>query len=196
MAGRKPLNSAIFMKARTQIILRATHGDVENGSEVVRLIELIEAHKAGGSLNKFVLSALMNQMRSDEQRANAPLSNTLRQEHEAPYAPQRTITVLKRDEVVTAGAMPGSMPVAHMADALAEPKSFTAPPVQDVVPKDLEQRTEDALGVVTNPAPPASTEMIIESTMRTLAHQGDVLEGEAPPKPKRRMGGNALNVMG
>lgn len=196
MAGRKPLNSAIFMKARTQIILRATHGDVENGSEVVRLIELIEAHKAARSLNTFVLSALLNQMRSDEQRANAPLSNTVQQEHEAPYVPQRTITVPKQEKVVSAAAMPVSLPPGHMADARADLKSFTAPPVQDVVPKGLESRTQDTFGVDTNPAPPTSTEMIIESTMRTLAHQGEVLVGEAPPKPKRKMGGNALNVMG
>lgn len=66
MAGRKPLNSAIFMKVRSQVILRADVADIEARTDVVRLCELVEQYRAEGSLNKFVMKALINQMLSDE----------------------------------------------------------------------------------------------------------------------------------
>ncbi|NWD57213.1 hypothetical protein HX878_21015 [Pseudomonas veronii] len=198
MAGRKPLNSAIFMKARTQIILRADHGDIESRSEIVRLIELIEAHKAEGSLNKLVLSALMNQMRSDERGAHAPLSNTPQLQYEAPSAPQasRVLTdIPPREIVASAPLVPGPAPAANVADERSGLAPLVAAPVQAEVAKEIDSRSQVVFGEDKSQALP-TPEMIIESTLRTLEHHGGALEGDVAPRPKKKMGGNALRAMG
>ncbi|MGO4801105.1 hypothetical protein ACEN2T_17645 [Pseudomonas sp. W22_MBD1_FP4] len=198
MAGRKPLNSAIFMKARTQIILRANHVDVENRSEIVRLIELIEAHKADGTLNKFVLNALMNQMRSDEQGTHAPLSITPQVQSEAQSEPQaaRVLSdITPRVTVAPASSTTGSTPAAHVNDERFGQGVFVAAPVQVETAPSLEPSSM-ADFAVENSTASQTPEMVIESTLRSLENQGGASAGEMQPRPKRRMGRDALSAMG
>ncbi|WP_219096302.1 hypothetical protein [Pseudomonas sp. UMAB-40] len=168
MAGRKPLNSAIFMKVRSQVILRATAVDIENRTDVVRLSELIEQLKSEGSLNKFVMRALLNQMQREEQSSDAPQAGSA-QVQPRPLAVQ---------EEQPQGSVVQLQSYMQAAATLDQEQPRAAP--DPVVP---------ALQLPT-------AEMIIESAMQSLETQRSEVQSEVPTRPKRRMGGNAMTAMG
>ena len=66
MAGRKPIVSARQIRARVQIILRATDKDVAQNSEKNRLMDMVEAMTDAGVLQEFLLDALKSKLRQDE----------------------------------------------------------------------------------------------------------------------------------
>lgn len=66
MAGRKPIVSARQLKARVQIIMRATDKDVAQNSEKNRLIDMTESMREAGLLQEFLLDCLRSKLRQDE----------------------------------------------------------------------------------------------------------------------------------
>lgn len=66
MAGRKPIVSARQLKARVQIIMRATDQDVAQNSEKNRLIDMTESMREAGVLQEFLLDCLRSKLRQDE----------------------------------------------------------------------------------------------------------------------------------
>lgn len=170
-AGRKPLNSALFMKVRSQVILRATADDIENRTDVVRLAELCEQYKSDESLNKFVMKALLNQMKSDElgSRAGSVANNQVQH------------TALVVDPV-----LPQSTPVEPQLTIHPAPAPAPAQELPRIAPEPV------MMAVQTQP----TAEMIIESTLQSLEAQNSEGQAEVTQRPKRRMGGNALRAMG
>jgi hypothetical protein len=167
MAGRKPLNSAIFMKVRSQVILRATAGDIEIRTDVVRLCELVEQLKSDGSLNKFVMRALLNQMRSEEQSSFTPQAEGGQTQERASVVESEPVqsTVVQLQSYM----QPTAAPVQEQPRAAPDP----------VVPVQL-----------------PTAEMIIESAMQSLETQRTEVQSELPARTRRKMGGNAMKAMG
>lgn len=124
MAGRKPIVSARQIRARVQIILRATDKDVAQNSEKNRLMDMIEAMTDAGVLQEFLLDALKSKLRQDEGQsvvANKVVEGgqeTRSQRTIEAQAPRQQETHQRPDE--TLGEAPESKPPVVESGAIVQ----------------------------------------------------------------------------
>lgn len=198
MAGRKPIVSARQLKARVQIIMRATDKDVAQNSEKNRLIDMTESMREAGVLQEFLLDCLRSKLRQDEGQNVAAFrmfeggypahpqqpsdSQIQYQQQHAPVAPSPSYAAPV--EPLTVDEPVGSLPVSHGQTANPAPASVAAP----------------AAGVEAGIGRYESTpSAIIENVVRGI--ESAATDNEAgftapPPSERRRPMGSLLKAMG
>lgn len=198
MAGRKPIVSARQLKARVQIIMRATDKDVAQNSEKNRLIDMTESMREAGVLQEFLLDCLRSKLRQDEGQNVAAYrmfeggqpalpqqpsdSQIHSQQLHAPVAPSPSYT--EPAQPVPVEEPVGSLPMSHGQEPYLAPAPAAVPSVE----MEAGNGRYDS-----NPS------AIIESLVRGIesAATGNEEGFTAPPPAERRRPmGSLLKAMG
>lgn len=222
--ARKTIVSARQLKARVQIILRATAQDVATNSETVRLMDMIERMKDEGGLIEFYLEALKSKLRAEEgrevnqaevvrQAVQAALAAVAQPFSESVY--QRPVDLPQGErEIGQPMHQPHQTAFVPAAPAIPPTPAPTValPPVQASVPTEVERaspvqpflptavladtaRAEHIPSSI--PEDGRAPNEIIASLMQEIAGSRDNGGADAVhAPPRRRMGGNGLSAMG
>jgi hypothetical protein len=202
MAGRKPIVSARQLKARVQIIMRATDKDVAQNSEKNRLIDMTESMREAGVLQEFLLDCLRSKLRQDEGQNVAAFrmfegghtahpqqpsgSQIHYQQQHAPVA--QSPTYAAPAERVTVDEPVGSLPESHGQTANLAQAPVAVPAASPAA--------EVEAGVRRYESTPSA---IIESVVRGIESAATENEAEftaPPPSERRRPMGSLLKAMG
>ena len=193
MAGRKPIVSARHIKARAQVILRATDFDVVQHNEVNRLIDMVEAMQKAGVLGDFLLDSLRSKLRQDEgqtvfahgmvERGQLALTPRTVEEAQIQYSQQQAPTT----------------PAPINAEPRV-PESVERAPVHRVQePNRVRDQAAEVETVAEGHDAKPSQSSIIENVMREIESAASVAESnytETAPKERRKPRGNLLSAMG
>lgn len=198
MAGRKPIVSARQLKARVQIIMRATDKDVSLNSEKNRLISMTESMREAGVLQEFLLDCLRSKLRQDEGQSAAvyrmldsgqtavterPTESQINcQQQSAPVA--QSPSYAKASEQVAVDHNVESLPLSHGQDP------HLAPAPAEVPSAELKAGNRRAF---------ESSSAIIESVVREIESTATGNEAGVttpPPTVRRKPLGSLLEAMG
>lgn len=197
MAGRKPIVSARQLKARVQIIMRATDKDVAQNSEQNRLIDMTESMREAGLLQEFLLDCLRSKLRQDEGQTAAayrmfeggvqhlpqrPLESQIHKHQQAPISSFPDVQA--PTEPVSENEAVGGTPVLQEQDSIAAP----------ALPRTPELLVEARTGGNEN-----SPSTIIENVVRGIESPSANSATAFTPPPqgeRRKPTGNLLGAMG
>lgn len=183
MSGLTPINSALSVRVRPVLILRASTSDVALDSDAARVAKLVQEKQQDGSLAAYIKQAMLRQMLHDEQSFAAR----------------------------TSGLRTGGVSLASYQAQVAQPmlapqatplQSSRSPLVSERSIAVAQQTPESTVQGAVEPAPSAdvSNLEIIEQTVEMyeayLAASPAPIEGEREARPRRRLGGGALSAMG
>ena len=200
MAGRKPIVSARQLKARVQIIMRATDKDVAQNSEKNRLIDMTESMREAGVLQEFLLDCLRSKLRQDEGQnvaANRMFEGGYSAHHQRPtdsqinYQQQHAAvapspTYAAPAAPVTVDEPVGSLPGSHEQNAnLASPTVAATSPAAEV---------EAGSGRYES-TPSAIIENVVRG-IESAATNNEAGFTAPPPAERRRPMGSLLKAMG
>jgi hypothetical protein len=183
MSGRNPINSALLVKSRPLLILRAFTSDVALDSDAARIAKLVQEKHQEGSLAAYIKHALVGQMLRDEQSlayrtSGLHTGSVLLAPYQAPVA----------QPMIARQVTP------HQSSRLALVSEQSIAVAQQT-PESIAQ---GAVG----PAPSAAVSHldIIDQTVKMyethFAASSALIEGEREARPRRRPGGGALSAMG
>jgi len=180
MSGRTPINSALLVKVRPLLILRASTSDVALDSDAARVAKLVQEKQQDGSLAAYIKQAMLRQMLHDEQSFAARSSGL--HVGVVPLTPYQT---------PVAQPVLAQQTAAHKSVSIEgdESGAVVQPPVGSTVQ-----------GAGTPPSVPVSHLDIIEQTVEryesNFVASPEPIPGEREARPRRRPGGGALSAMG
>lgn len=199
MAGRKPIVSARQLKARVQIIMRATDKDVAQNTEKNRLIDMTESMREAGVLQEFLLDCLRSKLRQDEGQNVAVYRMFEGGQSSLPQRPTDSQIHYQQQHAPNALTPSFAEPVAPVA--VDEPESslpvsqrqesYLAPTPSVVPTAEVEARNSGAF--VSTPSE------IIESVVREIesaATSNETGITTTPSAERRKPRGNLLGAMG
>ena len=202
MAGRKPIVSARQLKARVQIIMRATDKDVAQNSEKNRLIDMTESMRDAGVLQEFLLDCLRSKLRQDEGRNVA--ANKMFDGGYSPHTQRPSDSQIHYQQQ--------HAPVAPSPSYAAPAEQLMVDEPVGIQPESHEQLASPTAATVAAPAASASAEVeagsrrhestqsaIIESVVRGIesaATNNEVGFVAPPPAERRKPMGSLLKAMG
>lgn len=183
MSGRTPINSALLVKVRPLLILRASTSDVALDSDAARVAKLVQEKHQDGSLTAYIKQAMLRQMLHDEQS----------------YA-------YRTSSLHTGGVplAPHQAPVAQpmIARQATHHQSSQSPLVSEQSIAVTQQISESTMQGAVGPALSAAvnhldiTEQTVEMYETQFPNSPAPIEGERETRPRRRPGGGALSAMG
>lgn len=201
MAGRKPIVSARQLKARVQIIMRATDKDVAQNSEKNRLIDMTESMREAGVLQEFLLDCLRSKLRQEEGHYNESNrmfegghtvhpqlpQDSLLQRQQAPVATSATyVTPAVQSDPVTVDKPASNLPLSHEQNSNLAPANVSgAAPAEEV-----EAGSESYMST-----PSAIIENVVRGIESAAANNEEGFTAP-PPAERRRPMRNLLNAMG
>lgn len=194
MAGRKPIVAARQLKARVQIIIRATDKDVAQNTEQNRLIDMAESMSKAGMLQEFLLNCLRSKLRQDEGQTVAAYRMFEGGHQAAPQHPFDTPSHFQQPAQVKpsqANIKPEQLANIDPANIKHVVNELDANPVPVSLPdSDVADKT------VSNESTPTA---IIENVIREIELAATSNETElaaSAPTERRRPKGNLLGAMG
>jgi hypothetical protein len=190
MAGRKPIVSARQLKARVQIIMRATDKDVAQNTEKNRLIDMTESMREAGVLQEFLLDCLRSKLRQDEGQNVAVYRMFEGGQTAHPQRPTDPQIHYQQQHAPVAPSASFAEPVAVQEPVESFPVSHGQDPYLAAVPAAVVEAESGR-----NESPSAIIESVVRG-IESAATSNETGFTAPPPAERRKPMGSLLKAMG